>query len=83
MVYFNRGTLYGLQKKYQLSIQDLTNAIQYDKQYSEAYINRGLAYFYTKKMNLACKDWKKAADLGNSKGIKAVGIYCSGKKENK
>jgi len=80
-LYFNRGTMYGQQKKYQLSIEDLTKAIKYDDQNSEAFINRGLAYFYSKQIEPACKDWKKAASMGNQKGVKAVEIYCSGKKK--
>jgi len=80
-LFFNRGTMYGQQKEYQLSIDDLTKAIEYDDQNSEAFVNRGLAYFYSKQIEPACKDWKKAASMGNQKGVKAVEIYCSGKKK--
>lgn len=82
MAYFNRGTMFGQQKKYKMAILDLTKAIKYEEGNSESYVNRGLAYYYTKQMELACKDWHKAAAMGNSKGIKAVGAYCSGE-ENK
>ena len=82
-VYFNRGTMYGQNKKYEKSVEDLTMAIKYDKQNSEAYVNRGLAYFYSKQMDFACKDWNKAAAMGNAKGKKAVGIYCSGEDKEK
>lgn len=81
MVYFNRGTMFGQQKKYQQSLDDLNKAIEFDQKNSESYINRGLAYFYLKQMELACKDWHKAAKMGNSKGIKAVDLYCSGGKK--
>ncbi len=82
-VYFNRGTMYGQNKQYEKSLQDLTMAIKYEEQNSEAYVNRGLAYFYSKQMDMACKDWHKAAALGNTKGKKAVDIYCSGKRKEK
>ncbi len=41
-----------------------------------------LVFYYTKQMDLACKDWQKAASMGSQNGVKAVEIYCSGK-ENK
>jgi|TARA_B100001964_G_C14083583_1_gene531470 tetratricopeptide (TPR) repeat protein len=85
MVYFNRGTMFGQQKMYQKSLQDLNKAIEYDDKNSEAFINRGLAHYFLKQMDLACKDWHKAAAMGNPKGTRAVDIYCSGvvKKQSK
>lgn len=79
MAYFNRGTMIGQNKQYEQSIADLTNAIKYDPEFSDSYLNRGLAYFYSKDMENACKDWHKAAEMGNKKGQDAVRIYCSGK----
>ncbi len=79
MAYFNRGTMLGQNRQYEQSLSDLTNAIKYDPEFSESYINRGLAYFYKKDLDNACKDWQKAADMGNPKGVEAVNIYCKKK----
>ncbi len=77
MAYFNRGTMLGQNRQYEQSLSDLTNAIKYEPEFSDSYVNRGLAYFYIKDMDNACKDWKKAAEMGNKKGQDAVRIYCS------
>ena len=80
--YFHRGTLFGVYKKYKESKNDLINAVKYDPGNSEIYVNLGLAYFYLQDMKKACKEWKKAAKMGNPKGKQAINAYCN-KKKNK
>ncbi len=80
MAYYNRGTVSGQMKNYAESLADLTKAIELDPNNDQAYMNRGLAYFYSKKNDMACLDWKKAAEMGNPEAVKAVGLYCTDKK---
>ena len=74
--YFHRGTLLGTHKYYKESLEDLKKAAKYSPGNSEIFVNLGLAYFYLKDRENACKAWKKAADMGNQKGVKAVNAYC-------
>jgi len=43
---------------------------------SEAYTNRGVAKQYLEKPEEACRDWKKAVDLGNGKARSYISRYC-------
>lgn len=76
LAYYNRGTLLGMQKMLNSSLQDLDKAIELDPTNGHAYVNRGLAYYYAKEMEKACENWQIAADMGMPKGIEAVKIYC-------
>jgi len=79
LAYYNRGTMLGQQKYYKQSLDDLNRAAKYLPNDSRIFMNRGMAYFFTNKLEKACEDWHKAADMGNSEAIKAVGIYCKDK----
>ncbi len=80
LAYYNRGTLFGMQNQYQKALDDLNKSIQYDSTNGNAYINRGLAHYYLKNLDLACKDWQKAADMGLKQGKDAVDMYCRKRK---
>ncbi|NOX86733.1 MAG: tetratricopeptide repeat protein [Chlorobi bacterium] len=80
LAYYNRGTLYGMENQYEKALEDLNKSIQYDSTNGNAYINRGLAHYYLKNLDLACRDWQKAADMGFKQGKDAVEMYCKRKK---
>ncbi len=79
--YFNRGIAKRNLKDYQGAIADYTRAIEIDPKHANAYSNRG----FTKGIGFsdregACKDFKKAASLGNEYRINwlnsANGAWC-------
>jgi tetratricopeptide (TPR) repeat protein len=76
LAYYNRGTLLGMQKQYNSSLQDLNKSIEIDPSNGNAFVNRGLAYFYLKDMDKACESWEQAARMGMDKGMEAVELYC-------
>ena len=76
LAYYNRGTLLGMQKQYEKALDDLNKSIQLDSTNSNAYLNRGLAHYYLKNLDLACRDWQKAADMGLKQAKDAVDMYC-------
>lgn len=44
---------------------------------SEAYVVRGIANYNLKQKALACLDWSKASELGNSDGTEHIKKYCN------
>jgi len=71
--YLNRGTTKKHLTDYAGAIQDYTWTIQLDSAYGEAYYDRGLVYELFDKMDLACKDFAKAKDLGYATAESRVG----------
>ena len=64
--YLYRGDVYLHIEKYAEAIDDYTSAIKINPDYAVAYDNRGVA---KEKLGLdGCGDFKKACDLGESKG---------------
>ncbi len=51
-------------------------AIKINPNYDTAYLNRSHANYKRDDLKSACKDLKKAADLGNKKAISIVGELC-------
>ena len=65
-VYYNRGlAYYNNLGKYQQAINDYARAIELDPEYALAYCNRGYAFEKLGHEQLAIKDYKAAARLGN------------------
>jgi tetratricopeptide (TPR) repeat protein len=58
--YFNRGVVYGEQKKWELALADYSKAIAINPDNADAYINRGVVYNEQKKWELALADYSKA-----------------------
>ena len=77
MGYLNRGVTLAALNKPQEAIQDLTNAIEIDPSYSQAYRNRGIILKHRGDTFSACKDWKKANDLGDIDMKYWLSSYCS------
>jgi len=63
-IYLNMGLLYEKLHQYDNAISSYSEAIKINPQYISSYINRGLLFLSLGKNNLACKDFKKACDLG-------------------
>ncbi len=63
----NRGNLYVLMQKPELSIADYTKAISIDPTYYDSYINRGITYANIGKYDLALADMDKAIKLNPGK----------------
>jgi len=53
------------------------NAIELNPDYSDAYSNRGISKENLGDLNGACKDWRKAASLGDSNSAKWVEDQCN------
>jgi len=86
-LYFIRGTVNDMLRNFKQSIKDYSKAIEIKSNYFQAYANRGTA-----KMNLltgngnlqpskketksACKDLKKAKELGDNSVDDLIFIYC-------
>lgn len=86
-IYFIKGSANDMLLNYQESIEDYTLAIKYNTNYYQAFANRGTA-----KINLlttkgkvqpskretksACKDLKKAKNLGDNSVDDLIFIYC-------
>ena len=64
--YYNRGLVYYNLGKYQEAVDDYTRAIKIKPDYASAYLNRGIT---KEKLGIDdCSDYKKACELGSTKG---------------
>ena len=59
-----------------VSISDCTKAIEYDPNNALTYRNRGIALEEVGNLKGACRDWKKAVDLGDTRPIEWVRNQC-------
>lgn len=66
-------------KDYSGAVVDYTKAIELNPKYGLAYNNRGVAYQALGKLDLACQDWRKAIEVGNSDAADNLKKYCQGK----
>ena len=73
--HFNRAAVYVDEKNYAAAIADYDQLIRINPEDDIAYYSRGVARMYNKD-NTACRDWKKAVDLGNADAIIMVQKYC-------
>ncbi|MCK4978138.1 MAG: tetratricopeptide repeat protein, partial [Anaerolineales bacterium] len=62
--HYLRGEDFRLEKKWELAIEEFTQAISLDPDYAEAYLNRGLAYYGIFDEESAIADFEKAIELG-------------------
>lgn len=74
--YFNRGSAYLQEQKYDLAIADYTKAIALDPKFSSAYFNRGVSYKKKEQYTQALADYAKVvqfepkdADVYKNQGI--------------
>jgi tetratricopeptide (TPR) repeat protein len=77
LAYYSRGTLYservGLHRR---AIRDFDRSIELNSQFALAYQNRGVAYRALDQRDKACRDWRKACELGFSGGCVSVEKLC-------
>ena len=72
----NRGNTKAYLKDLKGSIADYTTIIEANPNDANALSNRGNSYYQLQQLEMACKDWKIAAQLGNANAIGAVGAIC-------
>jgi tetratricopeptide (TPR) repeat protein len=63
-------------KLFQAAMADLDKAIALDSNYTEAYLLRGKVRVSLGEKDAACKDARKAADLGSEEGESICEQYC-------
>ena len=73
----NRGNLHLLFGLHRKAIDDYTDAIQLDENYSEAYYNRGLTFFLLYDKVSGCADLDKSIDLGYEMAMEAKTYFCT------
>ena len=73
--YLFKGSIYQLMEDYDIAISFYSKAIKANPQYADAYMMRGLLLRAINKKD-ACKDLKKAVDLGSQKAIPAYQETC-------
>ena len=67
--YRDRGIAKGKLKDHSGVVEDYTRAIEIDPNYATAYFNRGVSKFYLGDTIGACKDARKAQELGDDASI--------------
>ena len=72
MALYNRGISRGQLKDYKGAIEDFNEALKIKPDFADAIYNRGLAYFLNKENDKACKDWKRAQDLGAEQALRPI-----------
>ena len=79
--YCMRGLIYGKEfHKYSKAIKDLNKAIDLKPDYAEAYFNRGVTYRILDDVEKACRDWRKAKELGFEGADFLLKKYCGKEK---
>jgi tetratricopeptide (TPR) repeat protein len=74
--YYNRGGALAKAGKYHEAIEDYSRVINKNyKEYSKVYVDRGLVYLKIGKTEPAIDDFRKACDLRDGFGCKALRIY--------
>jgi hypothetical protein len=58
------------------AIADLDTSIILEPFNDRYYLNRGIAHYEQNNFVLACKDWKKAEELGNDEANKFINKLC-------
>lgn len=76
LAYFNRGTTLEAMEDYRQAMADFNQAIKLNPKYGEAYYHLGLAFQKLGHKGPACREWKKAAKLGNLKAKAAREKNC-------
>lgn len=73
--YFNRALIYDEKGKQKEALADLSQAIRINPQFGDAYYNRGV-YLLNADPEQACKDFKKASELGIEEAAATFQQYC-------
>ena len=73
---FNSGVDKYKQGDYQGAISDNNKAIEINPQNASAFVNRGIARELVDDHDGACRDWRKAVDLGNERLPERVNNQC-------
>jgi tetratricopeptide (TPR) repeat protein len=73
--YATRGQLVQLQEKFDKAIEDLTIAIELDPQ-GDYYSRRAMSYYFKGQKELACKDFEKGRELGETYQEEQVNEIC-------
>jgi tetratricopeptide (TPR) repeat protein len=74
---YHSGLLYGEMNDYTKAVEQLTKVIEADKNYKSAYLYRGVYNYNNEKIDLACADFNKAKELGETSVEKYIKDYCS------
>jgi len=77
MIYVNKGDCHVSLNKYNDAILDYNDAIKYNPNNEELYLNRAKIYFKLNSRDLAIEDVKRAAKLGHKDSqndLKKAGI---------
>ena len=70
------GTLHNLLKEYAKAIGYLEKATSLNKYHSEAFTELAWANYHLKNQAEACKNWRKAQELGNTSASDFLKKYC-------
>ncbi|MCZ2443899.1 MAG: tetratricopeptide repeat protein [Flavobacteriales bacterium] len=73
--YFNRALVYEQMGKIQEAVTDYDQCIALNSSFAPAYYNRAV-HLYAKNRSSACKDFKKAAELGDKDAENAYIEHC-------
>ena len=74
---YNRGNLYAATlEDYERAIEDLGKCLELNGDFAPAYQSRGAAYLRMGDDERACKDWRRACELGLSQGCASVKGVC-------
>lgn len=73
---YNRANKKFTNKDYYGAIADYTKAIEIDPNYAKTYYNRGIAKIYLNDQNGACKDARKAQELG-ADASELISLICN------
>jgi len=58
------------------ALKDFNKAIEINPNYADAYVGRGTSKYNIKDFKGACKDWNKAASMGNVQAQNQIEKYC-------
>lgn len=58
------------------AVKNYSIAIKLNPEQAQPFFNRGTAYYIMQEMDEACKDWKKAQQLGLPNASMAIATYC-------
>jgi tetratricopeptide (TPR) repeat protein len=75
---FERGFCYGRMGAFPQAKSDLDMSIHYQPEHGPSYFFRGRSFDALGNLESACKDWKKAAELGMPEAVQIVKERCGG-----
>jgi tetratricopeptide (TPR) repeat protein len=74
---YHSGLVYGDMGDFTKAVEQLTKVIEADKNYKSAYVYRGVYNYNNGKTDIACADFNKAKELGETSVQKYIKDYCS------